>query len=267
MRKWLLAAVAFFLIPLFAVANANASESADWLDTANANRGTITIRYDVKPEVKTKLMVAHGSDKYTYTLTPGVSGQSFPLQMGGGDYTVTVLEQKSGTQYRVVSEAVLTVELANDASVYLGSVQNVNWNEADEAVKLAKELTKNATTDLEKVQVLYDYIIRNIRYDDALAADVPADYIPDIDRTLASGKDICYGYASLFAAMLRSVDVPAKLVMGDSDYVTAYHAWNEVYADGQWMIVDTTVDAGLLGGGDAFQMSKDAARYKAAKYY
>ncbi|MDP4096382.1 transglutaminase-like domain-containing protein [Paenibacillus sp. P96] len=246
---------------------AQAAPSADWLDLEQLDRGVIVIRYDVKAGIKTKLMITKGQDKYTYKLSPDKRQEAFPLQMGNGDYKVTVLEQVSGTKYQVVQEAAVTLQLTSNSKVFLNSVQNINWSDKDKAAQLAKKLTRSAQSDEEKVQAVHEYIVSTIRYDKALASGDLTDYLPDINRTLAGQKGMCYDYASLFASMLRSIDIPTKLVMGTSEYVDVYHAWNEVYLNGRWVIVDTTVDAGWKVGGAESKMIKDASRYSATKYY
>ena len=104
---------------------------------------------------------------------------------------------------------------------------------------------------MEKV---YDYVTGNIVYDTELAANVPLGYIPDIDSTLERGKGICFDYASLMTALLRTQGIPTKLVVGYSG--TAYHAWISVYLqeagwvdkiirfDGKsWSLMDPTLAA------------------------
>ena len=57
--------------------------------------------------------------------------------------------------------------------------------------------------------------------------------------------------------MLRSIGIPCNIVSGYAlgidgvdtwaeltDTKTQNHAWNEVYIDGRWVIVDTTWDCG-----------------------
>ncbi len=39
-------------------------------------------------------------------------------------------------------------------------------------------------------------------------------YLPDPDETLSTKKGICYDYAALAAAMLRSQGIPTKLITG-----------------------------------------------------
>ena len=47
---------------------------------------------------------------------------------------------------------------------------------------------------------------------------------------LESGKGICFDYAAVMAAMLRSQNIPCKLVVGFAGKV--YHAWINVYIEG-----------------------------------
>lgn len=53
--------------------------------------------------------------------------------------------------------------------------------------------------------------------------------MPDVDETLSSGKGICFDYAALMAAMLRSQRIPTKLQVGYAG--EAYHAWISCYVD------------------------------------
>ena len=108
--------------------------------------------------------------------------------------------------------------------------------------------------DLDYVEKVYDYVTGNIVYDTELAANVPLGYIPEIDSTLERGKGICFDYASLMTALLRTQGIPTKLVVGYSG--TAYHAWISVYLqeagwvdkiirfDGKsWSLMDPTLAA------------------------
>ncbi|AHV95533.1 transglutaminase-like domain-containing protein [Paenibacillus sabinae] len=246
---------------------AAASSGSEWLDASELSQGVVGIQYNVPQNKRTKLMITKNGSSYTYNLFASEPNESFPLQQGNGTYRISILENTSGNKYKVVYSDSVDLSLSDPNAVYLSSVQNVNWSPSDKAVQKAKQLTQNAATDKEKVTAIYNYIVSNIKYDYALAANVANDYVPSIDNTLASKKGICYDYASLFAAMLRSVDVPAKLVMGNSSYVAEYHAWNEVLIGGKWVTIDTTVDAGLGKSGKTAPLIKSASKYTAVKYY
>jgi len=243
------------------------AQTSAWLDHSQLSKGVISISYPVKKNLKTKLMIVKGDTKYYYNLTSNKNKESFPLQMGNGDYKIYVLEHISKNSYKRVASDGVTLNLKSGNTVFLNSVQNVNWTSSSDAIEKAKQLTKNTKTAEMKVKTIYKFVYTTIKYDSELAANVPEDYLPDIDYTLKTKKDICYGYASLFAAMLRSLDVPTKLVMGESSYVKQYHAWNEVYLNEKWVVIDTTVDAGLLKANNKFTMVKDSDKYKASKVY
>ena len=78
---------------------------------------------------------------------------------------------------------------------------------------------------------MYDYIL-------AMTVRSNSTYLPDVDKTLADRKGICFDFAALMCCMLRSQGIPTQMVIGYAD--SCYHAWNRVYVDGQWRLVDTT---------------------------
>ena len=60
------------------------------------------------------------------------------------------------------------------------------------------------------------------------------DYVDE--DLLAQKKGICFDYAALMTAMLRSQDIPTKLVVGYTGNL--YHAWINVYLEGQgWVVI------------------------------
>lgn len=261
MRKVLTLLLAVTLLLTFAPVAAFAAEaspSGSWLDAANLNKGVAGIRYESKSNARTKLMITKGTTSYTYDLAAKGTEEFFPLQLGNGSYKISVLENTTGNKYKAVYTKTVDVAVKNAGDVYLNSTQNVNWASADVATAKAAELTKSLKTDEAKVAAIYDYIVEAIAYDYELAGTVTAGYIPDVDSVLAAGTGICYDYASLFAAMTRSIGIPTKLEMGTSEYVSEYHAWNEVQLNGEWVTIDSTV-----GG----EMVKDAAKYTVAKTY
>jgi transglutaminase/protease-like cytokinesis protein 3 len=258
----------FVLITAVPVSTAQAaSVDASWLITSKVAQGVIGINYDIPKDKRIKLMITKDNSSYTYNLYASGQAEDFPLQQGNGTYKVSVLENTTGNKYKSLYSEVVDVTMSDSNSVYLGSVQNVKWSSSDKAILKAKELTKGKTTDEEKVKAIYNYVVANVQYDYSLANNVTTDYIPNINNTLNTKKGICYDYASLFAAMLRSVDVPAKLVMGNTSYVTQYHAWNEVLMDGKWVTIDTTVDASAAKSKKNADFIKASSKYTAAKYY
>lgn len=191
---------------------------------------------------------------YTYTLHDPGSFETFPLTGGDGTYTVKVFEHVQDTQYSTAYTTSIDVTLASEFSPYLYPNQYVNFSPGDAAVAKGQELALSANTDLDVVTNVYNYIIKNISYDQEKADTVKSGYLPVPDETLKTGKGICFDYAALMATMLRTQRIPTRLEIGYSG--TAYHAWVSVYItdvgwlddiikfDGHdWELVDPTLGA------------------------
>ena len=124
--------------------------------------------------------------------------------------------------------------------------------------KLAERVTEGCKSDYERAAAIHDYICDNFYYDHDMAQmDVIA--IGNALEIIASNRGLCSGYANAYAAMCRSLNIPCVVVTGyvlgidseedswngENSLITKpNHAWNEVYADGRWVIVDTTWDCG-----------------------
>ena len=183
----------------------------------------------VKVLVKTPL-----GNTYQYNLRSDGQPECFPFSEGEGKYSICIYKNINGTQYSMMLSEKVDVKFANAFAPFLGPNQYINYEANSNAVKKATELCSNATTNLERVQAIYSYVIDNISYDKAKAQSVKSGYLPNVDETLATGKGICFDYAALMTAMLRSQNVPTKLIIGYTG--NAYHAWINVWDEtGGWM--------------------------------
>jgi transglutaminase-like putative cysteine protease len=215
--------------------------------------------------VKTKVMVEKGSEKYYYNVNNGE--EIIPLQMGKGIYTVKVLENISGKKYKVVEKKEINIKNEVSQELYLASNQPIYWIEQKNTVELGKKITKDLKSNEDKVQAVYDYVIENIKYDYNKIKNIDDSYVPELDLVLSTGQGICYDYASLFAGVLRSQGIPTKLVKGYKNDLDAYHAWNEVLIDENWVIIDTTYDAALKDSKVKTSMIKSVDEYKVERVY
>ncbi len=177
-------------------------------DTSKVNSGTIGVRYNNTSGKRVKLMIEKGDSRYTYNLAGDGSLETFPLQSGNGEYTVSVMENTEGSKYRYIMTEKVNVKAKDSNSAYLNSIQMINWNSNMAAIKKAKDLTSGVSSHEAKLKKIYNYVVSNIRYDYDKLANLPSTYVPVIDNTYKSKSGICYDFASLTAAMLRSVGVP-----------------------------------------------------------
>lgn len=266
-RKLLLT---FIIIIVLVISTATIGYSASDvnLDTDNINKGVLGVSLSDTSGKAFKLMVEKDAAKMFYDIDPDGTEQTFPLQLGNGSYKITVLINKIGTQYTVVMSKIIEVEIDDQNSVYLNSIKLINFNNDTKVVQKSKEITKNLTTDKQKIDAVYQYVIKQYSYD-YNKKNLASTYVPSLNSIYEAKKGICYDYASTVAAMLRSVGIPTKLVMGSSANVTTYHAWNEVYdRDTQkWNVLDATKGSIYIKAGQKVMTYEAADKYQAKYYY
>lgn len=198
------------------------------IDYSNTSDGYVMVKY-VKSTSKTIKAQVKGpaGNTYTYTLRDGAY-EVLPLTEGNGSYKITVFLNVTGNSYATVLSKTVAVKLSSQFAPYLRPNQYVNYNASTKVVKKAAALTKNCGSDIAKVKKVYKYVVKNFRYDKRLAATVKTGYLPNLNKVYRKKKGICFDYAAVMTAMLRSQEVPTKLVVGYTG--NAYHAWINVYS-------------------------------------
>lgn len=244
---------------------------AEEICTDYTDTGLLRISYTSETDARLKLQVLKDGNTIAYNLKGDGSIEDFSLQYGNGEYTARIMQNVKDDEYVVVTSKTFDVTLKNEQDVYLNSIQNVNWNYDKKPIQDIRFMVSTSLTGLEDAKLLsgcseelYQYVTENIQYDSAKVFNLMYDYLPDIEKTYIEGSGICYDYASLYAAMLRSIGIPAKLVKGYTlQNPDVYHAWNEVYIGGEWVVIDTTLDASIPQG--TVPMEKNSQDY--AKVY
>lgn len=131
-------------------------------------------------------------------------------------------------------------------------------SEADIRILKAKvaEITAGASSDYEKVQKIHDWVADYVYYDyDHYLNNAPLVAEKTMD-VLEKRITVCEGYANLTRDLMRAANLPTLSVYGyalgisaegrgwnEVDHSKANHAWNEVYVDGRWIIIDVTWDS------------------------
>lgn len=247
------------------ISPARAFAAISSIDKGQLKNGIITTTYTPKKNVASKIMISKGDIKYTYDIK---NDGSYPLQLGNGKYTVSIFDNIEGNRYRQIETEKIELKLTDDNKVFLQSNQIIDWDHNMKAIRKARELTEDTENDEEKIIEIYNYIINNISYDRNKIKNLQSGYVPSIDCILEDKKGICYDYSALFAAMLRSLGIPAKLIMGrEKNNKSVYHAWNQVYLEDtdEWITIDTAYDAAFKNTDIA--MIKDTGMYIVEKEY
>ena len=135
------------------------------------------------------------------------------------NYNKGVSEDKTDRDYEIMPVTSIVLNHSNNI---------VNVKDSDE-VKAAK---------------LYNWVCTNIAYDKKSVDLGRLSYVSP-DEVLTSRHAICYGIALTYRALCHAQNIPCIVQTGilySNDGKGISHAWNEVYINGKWSIVDCTSD-------------------------
>lgn len=198
------------------------------IDYSHTSDGYVMVQFTAESETRLKVLVKGPTTTYSYNL-PQQEWTVFPLSDGSGSYQIGVYRNVIDAKYAMVLSAAFDVSLSDEFAPFLRPNQYVNYTSASEAVAKGLELTAGLEYPLDKVAAVYDYVVTTLTYDHEKAATVKSGYLPVLDQVLADRKGICFDYAALMTAMLRSQGIPCKLVVGYAGDV--YHAWISVWTE------------------------------------
>lgn len=121
--------------------------------------------------------------------------------------------------------------------------------------QMGEKITRDATTDTEKIRALYDWVVRHMRY----AKDGEGWGRGDAVWACQSKYGNCTDFHSVLLGMARSQGVPARFVMGfpidptkPEGEVGGYHCWAQAHETGRgWIPMDAS-EARKSGKPDAY---------------
>lgn len=203
-------------------------------DLSHTTDGYIMVKYvGSNPKVKVRITNPQETDPYYYDVYPEYN--IYPLTGGNGSYTFSAFESLGGKKYSQLYSQQVEITIKDEFTTYLYPNQFVNFNKNTKAITKGQELAKGCATDLEVVSKIYEYVIGNVTYDDDKAEQVKngemTGYLPVVDQILETKKGICFDYSALLATMLRTQNIPTKMMIGYAklDNKNIYHAWISVY--------------------------------------
>ncbi|KAG6841900.1 hypothetical protein C0991_005630 [Blastosporella zonata] len=135
---------------------------------------------------------------------------------------------------------------------------------------LVYDLTEPFPYEVEKARAIFTWLHHNIAYDaeSFLSGNVQTS---TPESTLSSGLAVCDGYAGLFKSLAERVGIHVHKVTGHGKGIgyqatepglpipkyAGNHAWNCIFLDGEWHLIDSCWGAGALHG-SIYQQRFDA---------
>jgi len=123
---------------------------------------------------------------------------------------------------------------------------------------IANYLGSYSKNDIEKLALIFLWISDNVAYDTdkyfgaKKGANNTKKYDSPSEEVFQEGKAMCGGYATLFKSMCIEVGIKAEEISGYAKgfgykYGEPYkrnHAWNAVYYEGKWNLIESTWGSG-----------------------
>ena len=198
------------------------------VDLTNSSDGYLFVKSTGEIEDIKIQLSCNDSLTYTYIIPKGDS--VIPLSMGDGKYSIVAYESMGEPGlYATKFAGDIDVSMPDPFLPFLYPNCYVKFDINSDVVALGKELAAGKQSDIEVIASVYDYVVKNITYDHERAETVKPDYVPNVDDVLKEKKGICFDYAALMAAMLRSQRIPTRLEFGYAG--DAYHAWITTYIE------------------------------------
>jgi hypothetical protein len=95
---------------------------------------------------------------------------------------------------------------------------------------ITNRITYNLTNQYSKSKALYEWIVSNYTLDDQLKPNGLLTAKELVEVKSANSVELCI----LYTALLRSVDIPARIVRGITEDDIDY--WVEIFLNGQWLV-------------------------------
>jgi transglutaminase-like putative cysteine protease len=249
------------------------------VDTTNTADGYVKVAYTGGSTARIKVIITGASKtQYKYDLKNDGTFEVFPFSEGDGKYSIGVYTNTEGSKNATTYTTTVDVKLKDQNAPFLVTNQYVNYTDSSATVKQAAALVKGISNDLDKVSAIYNYVIKEFKYDKQKAATVQSGYLPNVDTILKDKKGICFDYAAVMTAMLRSQKIPCKLVVGYAGDV--YHAWINIYTketgwvnsmiqfDGKtWKLMDPTFASSGGESSSVMEYIGKGDNYSAKFYY
>ena len=234
-----------------------------------------------------KKLMNDSSVSAVYTVTPSFGNNILKLTISYNDFAINVTPGVNYIQYAsgntieakssredsfdnfAINNVMYQYEVSNSEQLFYVLERNVKpiCKEGSSAELIYKEIKKvlveiidDNMTDLEKVRAIHDWLVMNITYDGQLldiimnGQDARGYRSFNLEGVFIDKKAVCEGIAKAFACMANIEGIPCVYVEG---YQTNNpdglgHAWNKVYVNGKWYIIDVTSDGIVIN--DQFEV-------------
>jgi transglutaminase/protease-like cytokinesis protein 3 len=198
--------------------------------------------------IMVKIELAEKSESIVYRVDNGSINTKLYLRFGKGEYKIRIYTNTNADGYGVSYDYFSDFNVSNSDERDLAYLLPSNEVQSEDPaiLEIAQTISANANTELEKVKMIHDFVANLIAYDDEgyitkSYLTTPTDALFVLKRKIT----VCAGYSTLFAAISRASGIRTAIVHGKidrEDGTREEHAWNSVFINNEWKVIDVTWD-------------------------
>lgn len=219
------------------------------------NDSNVKFAYHVKSSLQNNyltLMIEHSSDptlvtpNIIYTQYESLNTNNF-ISSRSDTYNEFKIN-RSAIKFNVSTTDQLYFSLENGICPIPVS-ESIAYEVYEKMKSVLRRVVDDSMTDVVKVRAIYEYLINYVVYDEELLqllyqnAPGLTEYRGYyLEGVFLDKKAVCEGISKAMAALCNIEGIPCVVVEGyqTENPNAAMHAWNKVYVDGSWYIVDAT---------------------------
>lgn len=142
------------------------------------------------------------------------------------------------------------INLSDDAIKFLLPSDYIDYDNSS-IYQTVNKLTYNLTNDYVKAKTVFEWVRDNYNYEPFLENSMLSTTSAMLDKTSGTEVDL----AILYTGLMRSMNIPARIVRGTNEHVS--HYWAETFINGKWLVTDIGWEI----------RSKDDQNQKSTKYF
>ena len=174
---------------------------------------------------------------------------SLDAKYSSSNKKIVSVDKKGTIHAKKKGSATITAVCGTVKYHYKVKVYKKNQNERIKQIRKSEKLP-GGKSRINRIKAVHDWMVRNISYD---YNSYRKGRVPGVAHTskgaLIRKLCVCDGYAYGFLKVMKSMNIPCKVVHGTADGVS--HAWNMVKIGKKWYHIDVTWDDPIIENSNA----------------
>ena len=179
---------------------------------------------------------------------------SLDAKYSSSNKKIVSVDKKGTIHAKKKGSATITAACGTVKYHYKVKVYKKNQNERIKQIRKSEKLP-GGKSRINRIKAVHDWMVRNISYD---YNSYRKGRVPGVAHTskgaLIRKLCVCDGYAYGFLKVMKSMNIPCKVVHGTADGVS--HAWNMVKIGKKWYHIDVTWDDPIIENSNANTVPK-----------